>query len=59
MVGSAYSQLEKSRLMQQGLDYDTAHNAALDKYGVTEFDLYHPDVIKEMPEWFEHWGISR
>ena len=57
-------ELEESRLMQQGLDYDTAHNAALDKYGVTEFDLYHPDVIKEMPEWFglawfEYWGISR
>ena len=57
-------ELEESRLMQQGLDYDTDHNAALDKYGVTEFDLYHPDVIKEMPEWFglawfEYWGISR
>ena len=57
-------ELEETRLMNQGLDYDTAHNAALDKYGVTEFDLYHPDVIESMPEWFgpawfEYWGISK
>lgn len=50
--------------MSKGLDYDTAHSAALDKYGVTEFDLYHPDVIKCMPEyfspaWFEYGGISQ
>ena len=56
-------ELEEFRLMKQGLDYGTAHTAALDKYGVTEFDLYHPDVIKEMPKlfspaWFEYWGIS-
>ena len=57
-------ELEETRLMNQGLDYDTAHNAALSKYGVTEFDLYHPDVIESMPEWFgpawfEYWGISQ
>lgn len=50
--------------MNQGQDYDAAHKAALDKYGVTEFDLYHSDVIKSMPEWFspawfEYWGISK
>lgn len=57
-------ELEEASLMSKGLDYDTAHSAALDKYGVTEFDLYHPDVIKCMPEyfspaWFEYGGISQ
>ncbi len=56
-------EIEETRLMNQGMDYDTAHGAALDKYGVTEFDLYHPDVIESMPEWFgspwfDYWGIS-
>lgn len=57
-------ELEEADLMSKGMDYDTAHNAALAKYSVAEFDLYHPDVIKSMPEWFgpawfEYWGISQ
>ncbi|MCM1259285.1 MAG: hypothetical protein NC307_15775 [Roseburia sp.] len=56
-------EIEETRLMNQGMDYNTAHGAALEKYGVTEFDLYHPDVIESMPEWFgsswfDYWGIS-
>ena len=59
-----FHEIEEAGLMNQGLDYDAAHNAALDKYQVTEFDLYHPDVIKAMPEWFspawfEYWNIGQ
>ena len=57
-------ELEETRLMEQGLDYVNAHNSALEEFGVTEFDLYHPKVIKDMPEWFgtawyEYWGIEK
>lgn len=40
-----------------------AHAAALEKYGVKEFDLYHPEVIKTNPSefnnaWRAYWGIT-
>ena len=38
--------------MENGMDYSTAHQAALDKYGRIEFDLYHPDITGQLPEWF-------
>jgi RHS repeat-associated protein len=44
--------------------YDIAHAAALQKYGVSPFSVYHPEVIAIMPErfnqnWFLFWGIQR
>jgi RHS repeat-associated protein len=50
--------------MNRGLSYPEAHKYALDRYGVIEFDLYHPDVIRQYPadfnsNWWNHWKISR
>ena len=44
------------------LGYEGAHPAALQKYGVKEFDLYHPEVIQANPQWFNsnwrsYWGL--
>ncbi len=36
----------EATMMGRGLGYDAAHSAALGKYGVTEFNLYHPEVIQ-------------
>jgi len=49
--------------MARGVPYDMAHNTALDKYNVSRFSIYHPDVIRSMPEtfnanWFKFWGIK-
>ena len=49
--------------MESGMDYDTAHNAALKFYEVSNFSVYHPDVIKLFPEefndnWFKFWGLK-
>ncbi len=58
-----------SRLMQGGgmsfeNAYDVAHAAALQKYGVSPFSVYHPDVVSALPghfndNWFNFWNISR
>lgn len=45
-------EIAESTLMGNGMDYNTAHQAALDQYGKVEFDLYHPDVTSQLPEWF-------
>ena len=49
--------------MAKGLGYDAAHAAALNKYGVSKFSVYHPSVIKALPQWFNNnwrsfWGIK-
>lgn len=49
--------------MARGLSYDVAHAASLEKYGVSLFSVYHPDVIRAMPEqfnsnWLKFWGIK-
>jgi hypothetical protein len=54
----------ENALMNQGWGYDDAHQRALSNYGVTEYDLYHPDVIQAYPEhfndsWFDYYGIPR
>jgi hypothetical protein len=37
--------------------YDTAHDAVLKKYGVSNFSVYHPEVIKALPDVFNPlWG---
>lgn len=50
--------------MKNGMDYDKAHGAAKVYYNATEFNFYHPEVIKQNQAlfsnvWFEFWGIER
>ncbi|MFE1574157.1 RHS repeat-associated core domain-containing protein [Comamonas odontotermitis] len=47
----------------KGLGYDEAHAAALNKYGVSNFSIYHPEVIQNFPSefnnaWRSYWGIK-
>jgi hypothetical protein len=54
----------EATLMSQGLDYDTAHAAALAKYQVSPFAVYHPDVIQALPEqfnsnFFKFYGLDK
>ncbi|WP_082435806.1 RHS repeat-associated core domain-containing protein [Desnuesiella massiliensis] len=56
-------ELAESTLMKNGMQYDVAHAASLQKYGVSPFSVYHPDVIRLMPEvfnsaWRNFWGIK-
>lgn len=54
------------RLIQGGLSfddaYDIAHTAVLNKYEVSPFSVYHPDVIQALglshfnPNWWNFWG---
>ncbi len=44
----------EATMMGRGLGYDAAHSAALGKYGVTEFNLYHPEVIQANPTLFNN-----
>ena len=57
-----FHELYESTLMDRGLSYDEAHQQALSRYGVSEFALYHPDVIQAFPylfnsAWLDFWGI--
>jgi hypothetical protein len=43
--------------------YEAEHAQALAKYGVSDFSVYHPDVIRAMPNvfhsnWRGFWGIE-
>ncbi|MNJ66567.1 hypothetical protein D3C77_626560 [compost metagenome] len=56
-------EVSEATMMKKGIDYDTAHAEALQKYDVSPFSVYHPDVIKSMPEnfgraWKKFWGID-
>lgn len=47
--------------MASGMLYDAAHAAALEEAGVSEFSVYHPEVIQQFPElfnnaWRAFWG---
>ena len=51
----------EATMQARGLSQPAAHAAALSKYG-SEYDLYHPDVIKALPQmfnqtWFRYWNI--
>ncbi len=52
----AYEATYMKRLMSQGMDYRQAyeivHPQALGKFGVSEFELYHADVIRANPQAF-------
>ncbi|MGN1034515.1 MAG: hypothetical protein ACI4PK_02875 [Oscillospiraceae bacterium] len=57
-------ELEEAKLVSKGINYETVHSMALKKYNVSEYDLYHPDVIKKFPSWFnnswfEYWGLKK
>ncbi|MEC0128992.1 WXG100 family type VII secretion target [Paenibacillus pabuli] len=50
--------------MGKGMGYDAAHASAIQKYEVSPFSVYHPDVIKSMPgefnsSWFKFWGLEK
>lgn len=38
-------EFSESNLMSKGFGYDQAHAAALSKYGVSPFSVYHPEVL--------------
>ncbi len=56
-------EIYEANMMKNGMGYDEAHEAAKMYYNATEFNLYHPEVIKKYPQyfnnaWFEFWGIG-
>ncbi len=57
-------EIYESTMMRGGMNYNNAHKAAKTHYNATEFNLYHPEIIKQNPKsfnnaWFEFWGIER
>ena len=57
-------EIYESNMMKNGMNYNNAHRAAKVHYNATEFNFYHPEVIKQNPKlfsnvWFEFWGIER
>ena len=57
-------EISENTFRKKGFDNDEAHKAALDKYGVSPFAIYHPDVIKQFPSefgigWRKFWGIDK
>ena len=55
---------KRAAMMERGMGYDAAHAAALQKYGVSPFSVYPPQVIQALPgsfnqKWFNFWGIGR
>lgn len=52
------------RFTQQGYDYNTAHNMALEIHNVQPQALYSSEIVQEYSKWFdksdfEYWGISK
>lgn len=57
-------EIAESTMMSRGLTYALAHQGALTKYGVSEFSVYHPDVITALWGNFatgfkDFWGLSK
>src|SRR5262249_37524387 len=55
-------EISEATMMGRGLSYEAAHAAALIKYGVSEFSVYHPEVILSLPQFFNSawrafWGL--
>lgn len=57
-------ELSEYTMMARGLDYPSAHQAALSKYQVSPFSVYHPEVIQQInliepgsfnPKWLQFW----
>ncbi|WP_217997464.1 hypothetical protein, partial [Pseudomonas ficuserectae] len=58
-------ELSESTMMKKGLDYDAAHQGALNKYQVSGYSVYHPDVIRAInsrepgsfnTNWLQFWS---
>jgi RHS repeat-associated protein len=55
-------ELLESEFMSSGMEYEAAHAAALEQAGVSPFSLYHPEVIEQLPDYFNNnwrafWGL--
>ena len=53
----------EATLMARGLSYPAAHAASLQKYGVSQYSVYHPSVVAALPQWFNknwrnYWGMQ-
>jgi hypothetical protein len=56
-----FHELFESTLMNRGMPYRWAHPAALERYGVSSYSVYHPDVISAFPDlfnsnWKDFWA---
>ncbi|WP_112077003.1 hypothetical protein [Herbaspirillum rubrisubalbicans] len=56
-------EIAEGTAFSRGLGYEAAHTAALEKYGVSNFSLYHPEVIQSFPSefnsaWRAYWNIK-
>ena len=56
-------ELKEASLMQSGMLYENAHQAALNYYNVSPFSVYDPSVIQEFiinfnQNWLNFWGIN-
>jgi RHS repeat-associated protein len=54
----------EATMMRRGLSYEQAHPAALQKYEVSPFSVYHPEAIQANPEafnssWRRFWETKR
>lgn len=57
-------EIKEAQIVYSGILQEDAHKMALRYYEVSPFSVYHPDVIKMKPEWwnnswFEFWNIER
>lgn len=57
-----FHELSEATMMGRGMAYEVAHSAALGKYGVSPFSVYHPEVIQSLPglfnaNWSSFWGL--
>lgn len=55
-------ELAERTMMARGMPYEVAHPAALAKYQVSPYSVYHPEVIRALPgdlspNFKEFWGI--
>jgi RHS repeat-associated protein len=53
----------EATMMQKGISYEVAHEAVLQKYNVSPYSVYHPEVIQQFSEWFNQgfknfWGLK-
>lgn len=58
-----FHELYENTLMEDGITYPEAHEAAINRYGVSPFSIYHPDAIMANPAafgppYFEFWRIT-
>lgn len=56
-------EVAEATMMQKGIPYEVAHEAVLQKYNVSPYSVYHPEVIQQFSEWFnqgfkDFWGLK-